>query len=135
MSSAEWAASMSLKNSAGLLGTEQVHKKYITTILLYVGHTDWWESGSLLWVTPESLRISSEPGNPPRANANQIQKLGRLASRPSHFRHHFLILAYLPAPPKVPLFKALWSLLDSIWIILNGSWGVLVLRAHLVYSV
>ena len=30
-----------------------------------------------------------------------------------------------PRPPNVPLFRALWSLLDGIWGSLKGSWGVL----------
>ena len=30
-----------------------------------------------------------------------------------------------PAPPNVPLLRALWSLLDGIWGVLKGSWGVL----------
>ena len=34
--------------------------------------------------------------------------------------------SYLPAPPKVPLVRASWSLLDGIWGVLKGSWGVLV---------
>ena len=32
----------------------------------------------------------------------------------------------LPTPPNVPLFRALWSLLDGIWGSLRRSWGVLV---------
>ena len=27
--------------------------------------------------------------------------------------------------PKVPLLRALWSLLDGIWSVLQGSWGLL----------
>ena len=30
-----------------------------------------------------------------------------------------------PAPPNVPLLRALWSLLDGIRGVLKGSWGVL----------
>ena len=30
-----------------------------------------------------------------------------------------------PGPPKVPLLRASWSLLDGIWGLLKGSWGVL----------
>ena len=30
-----------------------------------------------------------------------------------------------PTPPKVPLLRAIWSLLDGIWGLLKGSWGVL----------
>ena len=33
---------------------------------------------------------------------------------------------FLPAPPNVPLFRALWSSLDGIWGFFKGSWGVLV---------
>ena len=29
-------------------------------------------------------------------------------------------------PPKVPLVRDLWSLLDGGWGVLTGSWGVLV---------
>ena len=32
----------------------------------------------------------------------------------------------LPRPPNVPLLRALRSLLDCIWDLLKGSWGVLV---------
>ena len=32
---------------------------------------------------------------------------------------------YLNTPPKVPLLRALWSLLDGIKGALKGSWGVL----------
>ena len=30
-----------------------------------------------------------------------------------------------PRPLNVPLFRALWPVLDSIWGVLKGSWGVL----------
>ena len=33
---------------------------------------------------------------------------------------------YIPRPPSVALFRALWYLLDGTWGVLKGSWGVLV---------
>ena len=32
----------------------------------------------------------------------------------------------IATPPDVPLFRAIWSLLDAIWGLFKGSWGVLV---------
>ena len=40
--------------------------------------------------------------------------------------NHIYIYIYVPAPPNVPLLRALWSLLDGMWGVLKGSWGVLV---------
>ena len=37
----------------------------------------------------------------------------------------------LPRPPNVPLFRALWYLLDDIWGVLKGSWGVLVYSKYI----
>ena len=34
-----------------------------------------------------------------------------------------LFKSHIPKPPNVPLFRALWSLLDGIWGLLKGSWG------------
>ena len=40
------------------------------------------------------------------------------------------IYIYIPRPPNVPLLRAFWSLLDGIYGVLKGSWGVLVFRYH-----
>ena len=37
----------------------------------------------------------------------------------------------IPRPPNVPLFSALWSLLDATWGVLKGSWGVAGLKRTL----
>ena len=39
---------------------------------------------------------------------------------------YVFIYIYTPAPPNVPLLRALWSPLDGILGVLKGSWGVLV---------
>ena len=36
---------------------------------------------------------------------------------------HIVAKYFQALPTKVPLFRALWSLLDGIWGILKGSWG------------
>ena len=37
---------------------------------------------------------------------------------------------YNPTPPNVPLFGAIISIVDGIWGLLKGSWGVLDRRAY-----
>ena len=45
---------------------------------------------------------------------------------PDRFEKPRRLVRFLPRPPNVSLFRALWSLLDGMCGVLNGSWGVLV---------